>query len=331
MEKSKEKELGIQDDAGVIALEDGIALREWIERTAQEVPFKTIRCATYTVSAPGLQWIRRLTRDRQVQVKLLSDMGQTDSRIVSSIMEAMFASGEIECRTASARPGPVRDEDGIFHPKILILDDAAAVVGSVNLTGKGLGLGIQPHNIEMSVGLSGKFLESTIKQLVEVFDHWWEDGKQMTAHQDEKNKEENQHMAQPEYVVFRDRPMWGIAQVQTEGSSLFGQEQWLAVSDISPVDTEHHPARIQVPQPFIDEVQPKSWDTPADQLAREGIAAVFNSKEHFRRLAAYWLQAENRQGQLNSLPVLQLRHQTSLVEYLSRSSAIWQKKPYVLY
>ncbi len=321
MEKLKEKGLRVQDDAGVIALEDGIALREWIERMAQEVSFKTIRCATYTVRAPGLQWIRRLTRDRQVLVKLLSDVEQTDSRMVSSITETMFASGEIECRTASARPGPVRDEDAIFHPKILILDDAAAVVGSVNLTGKGLGLGIQPHNIEMSVGLSGKFSESTIKQLVEIFDRWWEDGQTLRPNLGDKKKKENQHMAQPEYVVFRDRPMWGIAQVQTEGRSLFGQEQWLAVSDISPVDPEHRPARIRVPEQFVDEVKPESWDTPADQLAREDIAAVSNTKEHFRRLAAYWLQAENRSGQLYSVPVLQLRHQTSLVEYLSRSDA----------
>ena len=322
MKKRKEKELGIQDDAGVIALEDGIALREWIERIAQEVPFKTIRCATYTVSTPGLQWIRRLTRDRQVQVKLLSDVGQTDSRMVSSIMETVFARSEIECRTASARPGPVRDEDGIFHPKILILDDVAAVVGSVNLTGKGLGLGIQPHNIELSVGLSGKFSESTIKQLVEIFDRWWEDGQTLRSNLGDKKKKENQHMAQPEYVVFRDRPMWGIAQVQTEGSSLFGQEQWLAVSDISPVDPEHRPARISVPQRFVDVVNPEPWDTPADQLAREDIAAVSNSKEHFRRLAAYWLQAENQSGQLNSLPILQLRHQASLVEYLSGPVAL---------
>ena len=321
MEKCKEKGLRIQDNVGVIALKDGIALREWIERMAQEVSFKTIRCATFTVSAPGLQWIRRLTRDRQVQVKLLSDVGQTDSRMVSSIMETRFASGEIECRTASARPGPVRDEDGIFHPKILILEDVAAVVGSVNLTGKGLGLGIQPHNIEMSVGLSGISLQPTIKQLVEVFDRWWKDGRTLRSNLGDKKEKENQYMAQPEYVVFRDRPLWGIAQFQNEGSGLFGQEQWLAVSDISPVDPEHRPARIQVPRQFINEVNPEPWDTPATQLAHEGIAAVSNSKEHFRRLAAYWLQAENRSGQLDSLPVLQLRHQASLVEYLSGPDA----------
>ena len=143
----------------------------------------------------------------------------------------------------------------------------------------------------------------------------------MQSYHDDKNKREDQQMEQPKYVIFRDRPMWGIAQFQSEGSGLFGQEQWLAVSDISPVDPEHRPARIQVPKQFVEEVRPEPWDTPAAQLAREGIVSVSNSKEHFRRLAAYWLQAENRSGQLDSLPVLQLRHQTSLVEYLSRSNA----------
>ena len=302
-----------------IALEDGVALREWIEGAAQEVSFKTIRCATYAVSALGLQWLRRLTRDQQVHIRLLSDVVQTDSRLVRSITETTFASGEIECRTAPARPGPVRDEEGLFHPKILILDDVAAVVGSVNLTGKGLGLGTQPHNVEMSVGLSGISSQPTIKQLVEVFDRWWKDGQTLRSHLDDKDEKENQQMAQPEYVVFRDRPLWGIAHVQTEGSSLFGQERWLAVSDISPVDPEHRPARIQVPQKFVEAVKPEPWSTPAAQLASAGFAELSNSKEHFRRLAAYWLQAENRSGQLDSLPVLQFRHQTSLVEYLSRS------------
>jgi hypothetical protein len=42
------------------------------------------------------------------------------------------------------------------------------------------------------------------------------------------------------------------------------------------------------------------------------------SQDHFRRLCAYWLQAENRQGQLDSIPMLSLRHQASLVEHLMR-------------
>ena len=305
--------------SNIAPLENGIALREWIEKAVQEMSFKTICCATYTVSTPGLQWLRRLTRDRQVHIKLLSDVEQTDPQLVRSIKATMFARDEIECRTAPARPGPVLNEKGLFHPKILIFDDVVAVIGSVNLTGKGLGLGIPPHNVEMSIGLSGTALQPTIKQLVEVFDHWWENGQALWSHLDEKNKKENQHMAQPEYVVFRDRPMWGIAQVQAQGSGLFGQEQWLAVSDISPVDPERRPACIRIPDQSIEEVKPEPWNTPATQFAREGVEAVFNTKEHFRRLATYWLQAENRQGQLDSLPVLQLRHQTSLIEYLSQS------------
>ena len=301
----------------IAPLENGIALREWIEKAVQEMSFKTIRCATYAISTPGLQWLRRLTRDRQAHIRLLSDGEQTDPQLVRSITATMVASGEIECRIAPARPGPVLNEKGLFHPKILILDETVAVVGSVNLTGKGLGLGIPPHNIEMSIGLSGTALQPTIRQLVEIFDRWWKDSQLLWSHLDHENKKESQHMAQPEYVVFRDRPMWGIAQVQTEGSGLFGQEQWLAVSDISPVDPEHRPARIRIPAQSVNAVEPEPWDTPAVQFAREGVDAGSNSKEHFRRLAAYWLQAENRQGQLDSLPVLQLRHQTSLVEYLS--------------
>lgn len=316
----KLKELRTQDDSGVTVLENGVALREWVERVAEVVPFKTVRCATYSVSEPGLHWLRRLTRDRQVQVKLLSDLGQTDPRKVLSSIGKVFANSEIECRIASARPGPARDEDGLFHPKILILDDAAAVVGSANLTGKGLELGIPPYNIELSIGLSRKSSGATIGQLVEIFDRWWEGSQTLQSNLDDKKQKEDQRM-QPEYVVFRDRPLWGIAQVQNEGDGLFGQEKWLAVSDISPVDPEHCPARIHVPQQFVNDVNPQPWDTPAAQLVNKDIEDVSNSKEHFRRLAAYWLQAENRQGQLNSLPVLQLRHQTSLVEYLSRPEA----------
>ena len=127
-------------------------------------------------------------------------------------------------------------------------------------------------------------------------------------------------MAQPEYVVFRGRPNWGIAHVQTEGTGLFGQEQWLAVSDISPGNPERRAARVQVPDRFIESIQPEPWAPPAAQVSNSA-SSIKHAKEHFWRLAAYWLQAENRQGQLDSLPVLQLRHQTSLVEYLSRPDA----------
>ena len=120
--------------------------------------------------------------------------------------------------------------------------------------------------------------------------------------------------------MFRGRPNWGIAQVQTEGTGLFGQEQWLAVSDISPGDPERRAARAQVPSSFVESILPEPWEPPAVQVAGEA-STIQHTKEHFWRLAAYWLQAENRQGQLDSLPVLQMRHQTSLVEYLSRPDA----------
>lgn len=131
---------------------------------------------------------------------------------------------------------------------------------------------------------------------------------------------EDRKLVPSKYVFFQHRPMWGIAQVQIEDGGIFGPQQWLSISDISPVDPEHRPARIR-PDQSLEEYRPVPWDTPADQLAEADVAVFSNSKNHFLRLAAYWLQVENRQGQLDSLPVLQLRHQTSLVEYLSRSNA----------
>ena len=170
----------------------------------------------------------------------------------------------------------------------------------------------------MSIGLSGSQVRGTIARLVEFFDRWWEKATPLSSIKKD-SKEESHTMAQPEYVVFRGRPNWGIAQVQAEGESAdpFGQEQWLAVSDISPGNPERRVARVRVPDSFIRSIQPEPWMPPAAQVSASALS-IEHTEEHFRRLAAYWLQAENRQGQLDSLPVLQLRHQTSLVEYLSR-------------
>jgi len=122
----------------------------------------------------------------------------------------------------------------------------------------------------------------------------------------------------PEYVTFTERPIWGIAQVQTVGGSIFGQSTWLALSDVLPEDPEHLPAKIQVPQPKIESAKPVPCDTPAARFAAGAIPTAERSQDHFRRLCAYWLQAENRQGQLDSIPMLSLRHQASLVEHLMR-------------
>jgi len=216
-------------------------------------------------------------------------------------------------------PGLLLDDPGMFHPKFIVLDDVAAVVGSANLSGKALGIGQGPHNIELSIGFSGHKFPETVEQLVQFFDQWWEKASPLSFTK-QCNEQEEQIMEQPDYVVFRNRPSWGIAQVQVEGNGLFGQEQWLAVSDISPEGPERLPARIKVPDEFIESVGPEPVATPAARVS-EISAAIDHTKEHFQRLAAYWLQAENRQGQLDSLPVLQLRHQTSLVEYLSRPDA----------
>ena len=125
---------------------------------------------------------------------------------------------------------------------------------------------------------------------------------------------------QTRYFIFQKRLDWGIAQFQREADGTFGVEQWLAISDLSPHDPERRSSRVRVPDSFIESLKPVEWRTPAHLLS-DSSTVVQYSKEHFWRLAAYWLQAENRQGQLDSLPVLQLRHQTSLVEYLCSPSA----------
>ena len=188
------------------------------------------------------------------------------------------------------------------------------MVGSANLTGKALEIGPKPHNAEVSIGLIGTALHGAVAELVQYFDEWWEKSSPLTYVNQNEEKETNI----TEYVVFECRPNWGIAEVQTEGTGLFGQATWLAISDLSPANPERRAARVQVPSDFIDSINPQPWRPPAEQITAVNSSDIRHNKEHFWRLAAYWLQTENRQGQLDSLPVLQLRHQTSLVEYLSR-------------
>src|SRR5579871_824191 len=317
-----EQTVGANQILSIVTLEDGCTLRAWVEELASQIQVSCIRCATFAVGAPGLLWLLRLGREQSAQVRLLSDDGQSEPSSAPPAVWEAIEQGRLEWRTVGVRPGSTLSRVGWFHPKALLLDDQAASVGSANLTGMGLGLGIPPYHVEMSVGLSGTTAQTAIATLVEVFDRWWEDGRPVNISTQSPPNVGDRQMPQPEYVVFQDRPMWGIAQVQSEGSGLFGQEQWLAVSDLSPTDPEHHPARIQVPQQFVSAVRPEPWNTPAEQLEARGVVSADNSKEHFRRLCAYWLQAENRQGQLDNVPVLPLRHQASLVEYLSRPSTV---------
>ena len=299
-------------------LESGHELRRWTERQAMLGRPSLIRCATFSLTPLGLRWLGRLSGQGVAEVRILCDVNQVRADLGPSVGEA-FPKNRAAIRLAPPRLGPSVADPGLFHPKLIILDDGAAVVGSVNLSGKALGIGPKPHNVEMSIGLSGIQARGTIARLVQIFDQWWENASPLSSTK-QNGEQEDQAMAQPDYVVFRGRPNWGIAQVQTEGTGLFGQEQWLAVSDISPGDPERRAARVQVPDSFIESIQPEPWATPAAQVSA-GSSSIEHTEEHFRRLAAYWLQAENRQGQLDSLPVLQLRHQTSLVEYLSRPDA----------
>lgn len=303
----------------VETLESGQDLRRWTERQARIGRPSVIRCATFSATPLGLRWLGRLSGQGVAEVRVLCDVNQARADLAPSIADA-FPQNTVAVRLAPPRLGPSVADPGLFHPKLIILDHGAAVVGSVNLSGKALGIGPKPHNAEMSIGLSGSQVRGTIARLVEFFDQWWEKATPLSSTKKD-SKEESHTMAQPEYVVFRGRPNWGIAQVQEEDAGpLFGKERWLAVSDISPGDPERRVARVRVPDNFIGSIQPESWAPPAAQVSASALS-IEHTEEHFRRLAAYWLQAENRQGQLDSLPVLQLRHQTSLVEYLSRPDA----------
>lgn len=315
---SKKERRGALNGA-IVALKNGSELRFWTERQVEFVRPSVIRCATFAVTPLGLRWLARLTDQGRVEVRLLYDVNQGHAKLAQYI-EQLLPENKMDLRVAPARLGPLADDLGLFHPKLLIFDDATAVVGSANLTGKALEIGPKPHNIEVSIGLSGAASRGTIAQLVQYFDEWWKKASSVPP-RNQIRKQESDTMSEPEYVVFRDRPNWGIAEVQTEGDGLFGRERWLAVSDISPADPERRVARIQVPNSFVESIRPQPWDPPAAQVAKVEASTIQHTKEHFWRLAAHWLQAENRQGQLDSLPVLQMRHQTSLVEYLSRPDA----------
>lgn len=277
------------DDESITTLEGGRELRRWMERHVMLGRPSVIRCATYSASPLGLLWLGRLAGEGITQVRVLCDVNEALSGLAPAIADA-FPHDGVSVRLAPPRLGPSVGDPGLFHPKLIVLDSAVAVVGSANLSGKALGIGPRPHNVEMSLGLSGVQVRRTIERLVEYFDRWWVEAVPLSS--TEKNSEEENHtMAQPEYIVFRGRPNWGIAQVQAEGAGLFGQEQWLAVSDISPGDPERRAARIQVPDSFIESVRPEPWVPPAVQVSAGDLPAE-RTEEHFRRLAAYWLLAE---------------------------------------
>ena len=309
------------NNGDVIALSNGTELRQWTERQSVLVRPSVIRCATYTVNYHGLSWLLRLAGHGKVTVKVLCDVSQRNADYGRWIEESLQEK-KLEIRVAPARLGPMKEDPGLFHAKMVILAEETAVVGSANLTGKALEIGPKPYNIEVSIGLTGISLQGAVAKLVQYFDEWWETALPLTyASQNEEQETDPMDQSKPEYIVFQCRPNWGIAEIQTEGTGLFGQEKWLAISDLSPANPERRAARLQVPSRFIESIKPQPWVLPAEQITRVKFSAIKHKKEHFWRLAAYWLQAENRQGQLDSLPVLQLRHQTSLVEYLSRPHA----------
>ena len=199
-----------EKEAEICVLENGKGLRSWVERAVRESEIDVIRCATFAVGAPGLLWLTGLARSCASKIKLLSDTGQSDPRIITKDFREFVERGRGEWRLLPQRPGSSLTTVGWFHPKVLLLGKHAAVVGSANLTGCGLGLSIPPHHIEMSIGLRGSNAREAIDVLFETFERWWESGhtiELLTTNQ--KPDAEATMNPMPDYVVFEIPPRLG--------------------------------------------------------------------------------------------------------------------------
>src|SRR5438128_1750747 len=63
-------------DHGVCVLADGAAIRRWAECLVATAEPAVIRCATFAVGAPALNWLTELVRQCGARLELLSDDGQ---------------------------------------------------------------------------------------------------------------------------------------------------------------------------------------------------------------------------------------------------------------
>jgi hypothetical protein len=193
-----------KEHAAVSALENGCGLRKWVAETLSGGGVRCIPCATFSIGSPGISWFTAIAIQCGANVLLLSDVNETDSNIAPSQFRQLFHAGRAKWRLLPPRPGNAATETGYFHPKVLIFDDYAAVVGSASLTGRALGLGVPPHHSEMSVGLRGEPARAAIVALLQAFERWWEDcidlEPQASGHE---AKGEN---VMPEYVAFTERP-----------------------------------------------------------------------------------------------------------------------------
>ena len=117
-------------------------------------------------------------------------------------------------RVMPARPGATVADHGSFHAKLVILDCSSAVIGSANLTSRALAIGPGPSNVEVAVGLSGPVAHSAVAHSMDCSDRWWEEAAAPAS--PTRNEQENETMAEPEYVVFSERLHWGVAQVQKD-------------------------------------------------------------------------------------------------------------------
>jgi hypothetical protein len=166
MSKIRINELARELDIKPKVLQDGWELVDWVADYLLSTPVQCIRCATYVVHPDGLRWLAELAPQCSPTIHLLSDAGQTRRTEILVEFRQLLDSGRVQWQVTG-------DTQQRFHPKVLLFDNRAAVVGSVNLTGRALGVS-SAYNLEMSIGLRGDVVE----HLLQIFEQeWWPSGR----------------------------------------------------------------------------------------------------------------------------------------------------------
>jgi superfamily II DNA or RNA helicase len=302
--------------SNISVLHSGEEIRQWTESNAR--PGDALRIATFQTGAPALWWVLRLAGRLRSGVQILSDQEGADWLLAERLQAELAQPFEWRLYPAgeAALPRPTR----LFHPKIVLIGNHSTVVGSANLTGSALNLTFQSPNIELALGLTGAGLAETVTQVAATFDEWWRDSVPMVRCVQDQLREEDVNQDDINFVVFSERTAWGIGHVHRVflGGILGGTDRFVALSDVLRDVYCSDPDFRRVDEAVVG-AGPVEFRPPGQTLGGADIVTLRNkSTAHFRRLCSYWLQDENRQGEIDSTPVLALRHQASLVEFLLR-------------
>jgi superfamily II DNA or RNA helicase len=297
-------------------IRSGKPIRQWIERLAQ--PGDTLRVATFEAGAPALWWVIRLAARLDSSVQILSDRQAADWHLAERLKEELAQT--FEWRLYPAISTAPTGSGGLFHPKLVLIGSHSAAIGSANLTGAAWGLTQLSSNVELSVGLTGAELQAAVSEVVDLFEEWWGAGAPIVQCTRKPWQEGDVSQSEINFVAFSERTDWGVGQVHRValGGILGVTEQSVVLSDVLRDRYCSDPDFRPVDE-AVAAANPVVFRLPAQVLTASDITGLRDqSASHFRRLCAYWLQDENRQGEIDSSPVLPLRHQASLVEFLLR-------------